>query len=256
MTSDARVIATSDGDVGSSTARTRSSVRASAASWIPLVLVTVLGTVVVGALADAVREHEGVSTVDPQVADDMVAHRTGGLTVLAHVLTFVGSEVVVAVVAAVILAGLVWRRSWDRALVLAVAVAGAAVLTFAIKLLVARSRPGAVDRLGPVDTSYSFPSGHTLNSAVLIGVVCWLLWPAASWTVRAQVVSSAALLTAGIAFSRVYLGYHWFTDVLASVVIAVTWLSAVMVFSLAVPHLVDSVIPRAAARARPRIGSQ
>ncbi len=230
-------------------------------TWAPLVVVAALGSLLVCGLADAAREHDGISTVDPRVAADMVAHRTAGLTVLARTLTFVGSEAVVGLIAAVILAALVWRRTWDRAVVFAVAMGGSAVLTVAVKLAVARPRPGAVDRLGALDTSYSFPSGHTLNSAVLLGLVCWLLWPAVSWTARVLVIASAVLLTAGIGFSRLYLGYHWFTDVTASVVIAVSWLSAVLVLSLFLPRLVPflpapQVSPGAPVRARQRTSSR
>ncbi len=71
-----------------------------------------------------------------------------------------------------------------------------------------------VDRLGPVDSSYSFPSGHTLGSAVLLGIVLLLLVP----MIRARaprVVATAGItaLALGIGLSRVYLGYHWASDV-------------------------------------------
>ena len=233
----------------------------SASIWAPLLVTVVLGTLLVCTLADAAGEHDGISKVDPRVAADMVAHRTGGLTVLARTLTFVGSEAVVGLIAAVILAVLVWRRTWDRAVVFAIAMGGSAVLTVAVKLVVARPRPGAIDRLGALDTSYSFPSGHTLNSAVLLGLVCWLLWPALTWTARALVVASAVLLAAGVGFSRLYLGYHWFTDVTASIVIAVAWLSAVLLLSLFLPWLVRFVpagliSPGKPVRARERTSSQ
>ena len=227
----------------------------------PLLVIAVLGTLLVCALADAAGEHDGISTTDPRVAADMVAHRTAGLTVLARTLTFVGSEAVVGLIAAVILALLVWRRTWDRAVVFAAAMGGSAVLTVAVKLAVARPRPGAVDRVGALDTSYSFPSGHTLNTAVLLGLVCWLLWPAVSWTARVLVVASAVLLAAGVGFSRLYLGYHWFTDVTASIVIAVSWLSAVLLLSLFLPRLMPflpaaALSPGEPVRARQRTSSQ
>ncbi len=92
-----------------------------------------------------------------------------------------------------------------------------------MKLLVARPRPGRVDRLGDLDTTYSFPSAHTLNSAVLLALVGWLLRPSLRYAGRTVLVTAAAVLAVGVAASRVYLGYHSLTDVLASGLVATAW---------------------------------
>ena len=111
----------------------------------------------------------------------------------------------------------------------AIGMAGSAALTVLVKHLVARARPGAADVLGPVDHSYSFPSGHTLNSAVFLGLLVWLLWPALrSHAARTMAVAAAALLAAGVGASRVYLGLHWVTDVLAAWLLAGAWLSLLL----------------------------
>jgi membrane-associated phospholipid phosphatase len=188
-----------------------------------------LGAAGVCVLADDAREREGISTLDPRVAADMVHLRAPDLTLLARVLTFVGSEVVVGVAAMLVLLALLLRRSWTRATVLAAGMAGSAALTVGVKLLVARSRPGAADRLGAADSSYSFPSGHTLNSAVFLALLCWLVWPLLSRVGRSVTIPAAAVLAIGIGWSRLYLGYHWFTDVLASVLVAASWLGIVWV---------------------------
>jgi undecaprenyl-diphosphatase len=135
--------------------------------------------------------------------------------------------VVIGTLALVALVWLVVRREPGRAVVVATAVGGSAFLIVAVKILVGRQRPGLVDRLGPPDTSYSIPSGHTLDSAVLLAVVVWLLWPTASRLARAGLVAGAIVLAVGVGASRVYLGYHWLTDVLASGLVAVGWLSLV-----------------------------
>jgi membrane-associated phospholipid phosphatase len=119
------------------------------------------------------------------------------------------------------------RRTFARAATFAIGIGGSAFLTVAVKLFVARPLPGGVDRLGAVDTTYSFPSGHTLNSAVFLALVVWLLWPIASGTARGLLGAAAAALAVGVGASRVYLGYHWLTDVLASGLVAVAWLSVV-----------------------------
>jgi membrane-associated phospholipid phosphatase len=204
-------------------------------------LVPVLGGAVAGVswLADSAREHDGPSRMDPTTAAQVLRIRTPTLTDLAQALTFVGSEVSVGLLAMVVLVVLVVRRELDRATVLAVGIGGSAFLTVAIKLLVARHRPGGVDRLGALDTSYSFPSGHTLNSTVLIALGVWLLWPKASRAARGGLVAGGAVLALGVAASRVYLGYHWLTDVIASALIAVAWLSILVMLRDPVQHRVS-----------------
>ena len=186
-----------------------------------------LGMLGVSWLADSALEHDGPSRLDPVTAAEVLRIRTPTLTDVAHALSFVGSEVVVGTLALVTLAWLVVRREPGRAAVVATAVGGSAFLTVAVKTLVGRQRPGPVDRLGPLDTSYSFPSGHTLYSAAFFAVVVWLLWPTASRVARAGLVTGAAMLAVDVGASRVYLGYHWATDVIASGLVAVGWLSLV-----------------------------
>jgi undecaprenyl-diphosphatase len=186
-----------------------------------------LATLGVSWLADAAREHDGPSRLDPVTAAEVLRIRTPTVTDVAHALSLAGGEVVVGTLALVALVWLVARREPGRAAVVATAIGGSAFLIVAVKTLVGRQRPGLVDRLGPPDTSYSFPSGHTLESAVLLAVVVWLLWPTASRLARAGLVTGAVVLAVGVGASRVYLGYHWLTDVIASGLVAVGWLSLV-----------------------------
>ncbi len=197
------------------------------ATTLVMALVAVLATSGVSWLADAAREHDGPSRLDPVAAAEVLRIRTPTLTGLAQALTLAGSEVVVAALAAAALLWLVVRREPGRAAVVVTAIGGSAFLTVAVKMLVGRHRPGAVDRLGTLDTSYSFPSGHTLSSAVLLAVLVWLLWPATSRLARGGLVATAGVLAVGIGASRLYLGYHWLTDVIASGLVAVAWLSVV-----------------------------
>jgi undecaprenyl-diphosphatase len=190
-------------------------------------LVGALAAAGVVALADAAGEHDGPSRLDPVTAADVLRMRTPALTELAHGLTFLGSEVVVGCLAVLTLLTLLARRRLTHAATFAVAIGGSAFLTVAVKLLVARPRPGAADRLGALDTTYSFPSGHTLNSTVFLALVVWLLWPAAKQAGRIALVTAAIVMAVGVAASRVYLGYHWLTDVVASGLVALAWLSLV-----------------------------
>jgi undecaprenyl-diphosphatase len=195
----------------------------------PGLVIAAAGIVAIAGLADSVRESNGLAADDPGVANDVLGLRTVQLTDVARALTFLG-DVPVLMVFTLIAAAVLWRMTRSRrpVVLLLVAMAGAAVLTYGVKLLVERPRPGVTYVLGAVDTSYSFPSGHTLNSAVFFLTLAGLLWMLRAglvWRIAGTAV--AVLLSVGIGLSRLYLGYHWATDVLAGWLLAATWLSLV-----------------------------
>ena len=191
--------------------------------------VAVAGTIGVIGLADAATESDGVAAFDPEFTADAVSSRTPVLTALARTLTFIG-DVPVLVILMLIAALLLWR--WTRGLrapaLLLFAMAGSAALTYGVKALVERKRPGIPFVLGPVDNSFAFPSGHTLNSTVFFVTLAGLVWVGVrSPGARAALAVAAVVMSLGIGLSRVYLGYHWATDVLAGWTVAVTWLALV-----------------------------
>lgn len=219
-----------------------------AGSW-PLVLsMAVVAPLGVVYLAEAAGEHDGVSRMDPVAAADVLGLRTPFLTGAAHVATFLGGEIVVGALAIAVFAVLLARRDLTRAVTFAVGIGGSAFLTVALKLWVRRPRPGRVDRLGALDTSYSFPSGHTLNSAVFLALCLWLLWPPLSTATRTVLVTGSVVLAVAVGTSRVYLGYHWLTDVLASWLVAIAWLSLVWLLrgriAAVVTTAADRLLPR------------
>lgn len=179
-------------------------------------------------LAGSAAEGGGITRVDPPVAGQVLHDRSPVLTVLAHLLTFLGSEVVVGVLGIAMMLGLFLRGRVLQAAAVAIAMAGSVTWIVVLKGLVGRSRPRAVDRLGPVDHSYSFPSGHTLDSAVLLGLVLLFLVPLIGPPAYRWLTGVAAVaLAVGIGLSRLYLGYHWATDVTASWLLAFAWLTLV-----------------------------
>lgn len=190
-----------------------------------VIIVFVLAMTGFIALSDAVSEHNGLTSADPHIAHDVLAHRSDTVTAMAHVLTFIGSEPVVGAAMLALVAWLIARRRFQEAVVVAIGIAGSAAMTVGIKLAVERSRPPTLDRLGAVDHSFSFPSGHTLNSAVALGLIVLVVAPRLPHrSGRTTLTFFAALTAFGIGASRVYLGYHWATDVLASWLLAIAWL--------------------------------
>lgn len=191
--------------------------------------VAVAGTLGVIGLADSATESDGLAAFDPEFTAEAVSSRTPVLTALARALTFIG-DVPVLVTLMLIAALLLWR--WTLSLrapaLLLFAMAGSAALTSGLKALIERKRPGITYVLGPIDNGFAFPSGHTLNSTVFFATLAGLLWVGLrSYGARTAVAAGALLLSVGIGLSRVYLGYHWATDVLAGWTVAITWLALV-----------------------------
>ena len=188
-----------------------------------------LGTISFVLQADAVDEGDGLAAFDPQLTADVVADRTTDLTKVAQFFTFLGSTVVLTtltVVVAVLLRVVTHR--WLPALVLVVGMIGSGILTYTLKQLIGRQRPDETIVLGTVSDTFSFPSGHSLNSAVFFLLLAGMLWyTSASRAIKILGTAVAVLLTIGVGWSRVYLGYHWATDVLAGWTVALTWLCVI-----------------------------
>jgi membrane-associated phospholipid phosphatase len=161
--------------------------------------------------------------VDDAIRDWVLGHRNGVLTEVMVNASRLGSTPVLLVVALVVAAWLVWRGRRGDSLLVVVGSAGALAIWPILKVIIERPRPDVRDHLVFVD-SWSFPSGHSLNSMAVIGLLTVLAmreWPAR----RVLLAALGAFLVLVIGFSRVYLGVHWPSDVLAGWVIAVAWLT-------------------------------
>jgi membrane-associated phospholipid phosphatase len=145
-------------------------------------------------------------------------------------------EVLTVFGAAFALAWVVWKRELWRPVVLMGAMVLAVVLTTLIKQLVSRSRPPSSDFLLGPDDALSFPSGHTVGIGVFTVVLAYLvLSRSGTRTTTVLGFSAAFAVTALVGLSRLYLGYHWLTDVVASLGVALA-VAAVAVFTDAARH--------------------
>jgi undecaprenyl-diphosphatase len=187
-------------------------------------LLAVLAAIVLG-LADGASENNGLTAIDPIVWQWMVDHRTPAMTTLAIVVTEVGSTVSMTIIALVTIGYLLIKRRRGDAVLVAVVAAGAGLLVRVGKATVGRERPPVEYRL-VTETNESFPSGHALASAAILGVVLVVLLPSIrSRGLRIGVVIGVGLFVVAIGLSRLYLGVHWATDVLAGWVTGLAWLT-------------------------------
>lgn len=95
----------------------------------------------------------------------------------------------------------------------------AGIISFITKLLVARPRP--IDALIKIPSSYSFPSGHTLTSIVFYITLCYLLSSKVKGIFRPILLFVVVLLITCIGLSRVYLGVHFFSDVMGGLLLGI-----------------------------------
>ena len=182
-------------------------------------LVAVL--VVFGSIAEQVREQEAFA-LDAWATPFLHAIRSPLLDAVMTGLTTIGSSLVVLPLFIAVAIGLSVRRRYGALLFMAVALGGALVTDFVMKLIFQRPRP-KLD-YAAVLPDYSFPSGHSMNGIafyVSLGLIAWSVFGR-----RVGVVATAlaALLALGIGVSRIYLGYHYLTDVVGGFLAGIAWL--------------------------------
>ena len=136
--------------------------------------------------------------------------------------TDLGSTMVVLPLLVVALVLLVWRRHRVEALFLLVAMVGSVAINEYLKLILHRHRPQL--SWAQVQPEYSFPSGHSMNSLVFYAALALIV--AVLWGRRAGLASLvlAIALALLIGTSRIYLGYHYFTDVVGGFLAGAAWL--------------------------------
>ena len=215
-------------------------------------------------------EREDLSRWDVPLLTWLMDHRNPVLTGVLEVITTITAPAGMIVISALTVFVWLWRsRHWWRPLLLAGAMSVAVACIVGIKSVAARGRPPVADMLMGADTSYSFPSGHTLATAAFVLVLIYLAYfrprvadaaalssaapsvperaggTAASSTLetaagttttqrsrspltRWWVAAAGVVLIGVVAFSRLYLGYHWLTDVTASLLLAIAILGLVV----------------------------
>ena len=179
---------------------------------------------VFGSLTRDVVANEGAVRLDPGFTRFLVEHRTDWLNAVMRNVTWLGSNaVLIPLIAALAVFLGVFRRSVWGSLLAALALAGADLLYNVIKPIVERPRPPVAIHLVEV-SSFSFPSGHATAVTACFGMAAALLAAHRSLRVKVLAGVAAAIVIILVGFSRIYLGAHWFTDVVAGVALGGLWL--------------------------------
>ena len=142
------------------------------------------------------------------------------LTSFWQAITASGAGTPRALVAGLALGAVLLARRWREAALLGATILSAPYLNAALKVLFARPRPALVPYLAPAD-GLAFPSGHASGSAAIYLAVALALGRLGGHT--RPLVALALVWSALVAFSRVWLGVHWPSDVLAGWLLGIGW---------------------------------
>ncbi|QQG51158.1 MAG: phosphatase PAP2 family protein [Candidatus Saccharibacteria bacterium] len=190
----------------------------------------ITGLTLIAIIYAGVRSNTGLASWDVIVHDWFVANRTAGMTQFMEFVTFLFDPYLLLGVTA--LGSVVWawhkKEYWRPALV-SLSLAIAFVVSTLIKTIIERSRPPEADMILPLETGFAFPSNHTYGVAVLALIIGYFLYSRRA-TVKTfySWLAGAIICTILIAASRLYLGYHWLTDVTASICLALVVLAIIM----------------------------
>lgn len=168
---------------------------------------------------------EAFSAFDNAVYDLISFHIADGMTRFMKFISFCGSEWTIATLAAAFPAvALIFKKRklyrWSLAVI--VNIASGALLNQILKHLFVRARP---DLLQLVEISgYSFPSGHSMNSLIFYGFFIYIILKGIKHRGKYAIAGAVGLLVFLIGISRIYLGVHYASDVLAGFLIGLGWL--------------------------------
>jgi membrane-associated phospholipid phosphatase len=176
--------------------------------------------------------HRAAQTFDASILNQIRQLSSPGLDGAMVTITHLGDVAFLALLTIALVSLLVYRRSYSRAVFIAVTVAGAALLNVGLKVLFNRSRPDLWDHI-VTEISMSFPSGHAMASSALFLGVAVIAWNT-KW--RYAAIFTGLTFTLLIGFSRLYLGVHYPTDIIGGWLASITWVLIAWLFVLRPQH--------------------
>ena len=163
-----------------------------------------------------------INLTDQAISSYLFSLHTPALVSFFSLVSVLGNRWSVTCITILIFGWLFFRKKYRLAGVIVLGVSGAALTTFYLKLLFARPRPDLL--LNQLDT-FSFPSGHATSAFALYGTLLYIVSKLNGNSYATCIVSGFLVLVIFlIGMSRVYLGYHYLSDVLVGYVVGLVWL--------------------------------
>ncbi|MFL6590193.1 MAG: phosphatase PAP2 family protein [Chthoniobacterales bacterium] len=188
-------------------------------------LVLIAAGLCFGDIAEDVSRDAATRMLDDSITLWFHTHGTALLTRIFRVVTFFGSVGFLSFASLALAITLAFRKNLYRLLAVILAVGGGALLNLLLKHYFHRQRPVLENPLVTL-SSYGFPSGHTMGSTIFYGVLALVVtYSIRSWLRRSLVGFAAAFAVALIGLSRIYLGAHYFTDVIGAIAVGLAWLA-------------------------------
>jgi len=187
-------------------------------------LVAVLAGWAFGGIADWVFDAPATRAADQWAQRVAAAWISPGLTAFMRFASFVGRTWMAGLISVVVAGVLLRAGSHRRLYAFAATMIGGTLLNPALKAVFHRDRPSGFAALGHA-AGYSFPSGHAMAAALLYGSLAYVIYFSIdhSHRLRLLAVTLCALMTLSIGASRIYLGVHYLSDVLAGFAAGLSW---------------------------------
>jgi membrane-associated phospholipid phosphatase len=202
----------------------------------PLLSITWLGGLIIAAsaicifyfLAEEILHRETI-TLDATILQSLESWHSPLLDKIEIAITFLGEPEVLTFWCVTFSIFSLSQRKWAATITIVVLAAGGISLNHLLKNIFSRARPELWNHIIEVN-NYSFPSGHAMTSLIIYGFLgYWFSQKYFQW--RSLIISITVLLISAIGFSRLYLGVHWPTDIIAGYAAGILWLLA-CIFSL------------------------
>ncbi|MFC4158035.1 phosphatase PAP2 family protein [Chitinimonas lacunae] len=192
-------------------------------------LLLLVGLTSFAVIAYQVVQQNALVLLDLQLTRWFEARGTPEVTRWMMVFTDLHGTLGVMALSGLLAIWLMWQRAWHWLWTLLLCVGGGKLLNVGLKYLFQRPRPEFEDPLVFL-TTYSFPSGHTIGATLFYGFLTFYLWRRfPSWLGRSLLLLLSSLLVAWVGLSRIYLGAHYLSDVIAAVSLGLAWLALVFI---------------------------